>query len=202
MSKNLYDILGVPKDATEDEIKKAYKEQSKKSHPDKGGSDEKMAEVNRAYMVLRNKEKRERYDTTGEETEDKFESKFASLLNEIFLQIIEGSENVDNWDLIECFQTNVDNLISQHKLKLEESMARIKKLGRVIKRVKSRSDKRIYAILQSHVEFETQRTNLINSDIKFLKEAQEILGDYAYDFDRMASNYINVRPGGAIYTSL
>lgn len=63
MSKNFYDILGVKKDATQNEIKKAYRELCKKYHPDKnGGDDTKIKEVNEAYETLGNEQKRKEYD--------------------------------------------------------------------------------------------------------------------------------------------
>jgi len=49
---NPYDILGINSDASEDEIKKAYRTLAKKSHPDKGGSVEKFREINDAYTKI------------------------------------------------------------------------------------------------------------------------------------------------------
>ncbi len=65
MSENYYEILGVSKDASQEEIKKAYRKKAHKHHPDKGGDEEKFKKINRAYQVLSDKEKRERYDRFG-----------------------------------------------------------------------------------------------------------------------------------------
>lgn len=63
MSKNYYDILGVSKTATQDEIKKVYRELCKKYHPDKhGGDDTKIKEINEAYSVIGDEQKRKEYD--------------------------------------------------------------------------------------------------------------------------------------------
>lgn len=66
--KNYYDILGVPKDAPKDVIRKAYLALAKKCHPDKTGGDkaaeERLKEINAAYDVLKNEEKRKQYDAT------------------------------------------------------------------------------------------------------------------------------------------
>ena len=63
MKKNYYDILGVNKNATQDDIKKAYRNLSKKYHPDKtGGDDSKFKEINEAYDTLGNEDKRKEYD--------------------------------------------------------------------------------------------------------------------------------------------
>lgn len=66
MAKDYYDVLGVAKDASEDDIKKAYRKLAHKFHPDKkGGDEEKFKEVNQAYQVLSDKQKRGQYDQFG-----------------------------------------------------------------------------------------------------------------------------------------
>src|SRR6476660_572284 len=67
MAQNYYDILGVGKTASQDEIKKAYRKLAHKFHPDKGeGNDAKFKEVNEAYQVLSDSEKRGQYDQYGQ----------------------------------------------------------------------------------------------------------------------------------------
>lgn len=70
MAKNYYDILGVGKTASDEEIKKAYRSLAKKYHPDLNPGDnsaaEKLKEVNEAYEVLSDKQKRSNYDNFGD----------------------------------------------------------------------------------------------------------------------------------------
>jgi len=63
--KDYYQILGVTRDASAEEIKKAYRELAHKYHPDKGGDEKKFKEIAEAYQVLGNKEKRTQYDRFG-----------------------------------------------------------------------------------------------------------------------------------------
>lgn len=63
-----YSTLGVSRSASPDEIKKAFRKLAHQYHPDKGTGDEKkFKEINEAYQVLSNEEKRARYDHTGQD---------------------------------------------------------------------------------------------------------------------------------------
>lgn len=64
--RDYYEVLGVGKDASADEIKKAFRREAIKHHPDKEGGDEtKFKEINEAYEVLKDPSKRQRYDQFG-----------------------------------------------------------------------------------------------------------------------------------------
>lgn len=67
MAKNYYQILGVSKNASAEEIKKAYRKLAHQHHPDKQGGDEaRFKEINEAYQVLSNPQKKSQYDRFGQ----------------------------------------------------------------------------------------------------------------------------------------
>lgn len=67
MLTSYYRVLGVSRSANEVEIKKAFRRESLKHHPDKGGDEEKFKLCNEAYSVLSDEGKRRRYDAGGDE---------------------------------------------------------------------------------------------------------------------------------------
>ncbi len=63
--KDYYKILGVSRDSSKEDIKKAYRNLAHKFHPDKGGDEQKFKEINEAYQVLSDDQKRRQYDAYG-----------------------------------------------------------------------------------------------------------------------------------------
>lgn len=63
--RDYYEVLGVGKDASADEIKKAFRRAAVEHHPDRGGDETKFKELNEAYEVLKDSDKRKRYDQFG-----------------------------------------------------------------------------------------------------------------------------------------
>lgn len=62
---NYYDILGIPKTSTQEEIKKAFRKKAVEHHPDKGGDESKFKEISEAYDILSDESKRNNYDRFG-----------------------------------------------------------------------------------------------------------------------------------------
>lgn len=65
-----YKILGISSNASESEIRKAFRTMAREHHPDKGGSEDKFKEINKAYETLSDPEKRKVYDRFGENAEN------------------------------------------------------------------------------------------------------------------------------------
>ena len=94
MSKDFYQVLGVSKTSSTDEIKKAFRKLAHEHHPDKkGGTDAKFKEINEAYQVLSNPEKRKQYDQFG----SSFESAGGP-----------GGFNWNDWQNSSGFQGNIN----------------------------------------------------------------------------------------------
>ena len=100
MSKSLYEVLGVSENASQDEIKKAYRKLARKYHPDickKKECEEKFKEINTAYEILGDEEKRKQYDAmgdtmfNGQNFQDFYRQHKDIDLDEILSQVFGGS---------------------------------------------------------------------------------------------------------------
>ena len=117
MSKDYYEILGLEKNATEKEIKKQYKKLAIKWHPDKNGenikvAEEKFKEISKAYSVLSDSEKRERYDKYGEKGEN-MEHDPSDIFNDIFGQFGGGFGGGFAEDLVEDLVVILERIIKK-----------------------------------------------------------------------------------------
>lgn len=66
MVRDLYDILGVARDASEEDVKRAYRRRAREHHPDAGGDEDEFKELTTAYEVLKNPQTRGNYDRYGD----------------------------------------------------------------------------------------------------------------------------------------
>ncbi|KAF6205813.1 hypothetical protein GE061_019987 [Apolygus lucorum] len=105
MGKDYYKVLGVPGNATNEQIKKAYRALALKFHPDKNkkrGAEEKFKDIAEAYEVLNDSKKREVYDQAGEDrlkgsTETTFTYQFHGDPRETFAQFFGTSSVFQAW---------------------------------------------------------------------------------------------------------
>lgn len=183
MAKKLYNELGVDEKASADEIKQAFREKAKENHSDKGGDNDKMVALNHAYSILGNQSKRKRYDETGEEKEIGFDVKFAGLVQDIFMKIIDSESNIEETDLINGFAGTIDMIIVENKKHKAIMGRKIEKLEKVLKRISSKGENKISAILQNNIVNFKLEKKLIEENIEFFEKALEVVEHHEYKFD-------------------
>ena len=137
---DLYQTLGVNKDATRDEIKQAYKSRAMQHHPDReSGNSEAFQAIQKAYAILSDAEKRNRYDRTGETDGHTVEGEARDLVAHIFEQLItsetfEQSITNEAQKALTKMEASIKNTLratTRKKEKLEKNLDRIATTGEI-----------------------------------------------------------------------
>ena len=190
---NLYEVLGVSKSASLDQIRKAYRAKAKKHHPDSGGDPEEFKKIQRAWEVLYDPKKREWYDKTGSdvmpndgEIEIIIENTFTSVLN----QLMSNSQyGVLMDDLKEAAQRTLRTAIAQAEVKLsqfKEQEAKLRKWKGRLKRKNSDEPTAWTSLVEEHIKRHEKEIIIATEGIKQLKKAYDELNTYE-DVERSAT---------------
>jgi len=194
--KNPYKTLNVPTNATQDEIKKAYKNKAKKSHPDVGGDENEFKEISSAYALLADPKKREYYDQYGDEpqSQDSTLNKATRLINTLIDQMLQ--KHTPEEVLKQDFIKEMKNAITDNKNKLKQEVAnqntmmeRLSKMIEIFEEKLSHEGKNIKInIFITNVE---EKKNYVMRNLKDLDDQEkvldkslEILSDYNFDYDK------------------
>lgn len=102
-SENLYETLGIDRDASPEEVRKAYRRKAKKAHPDAGGDPETFHAISRALRILDDPAKRAKYDA-GEDPDDGADNARAKLLDRVFklFSVVFDHIDADGGDPAQC----------------------------------------------------------------------------------------------------
>lgn len=195
MSEDLYETLGVGEDATDKEIKDAYRDKAKQTHPDKeGGDKEKFQLVQKAYSILSDPHKRKLYDETGEDGDvvDVFEQKLSHFFGTyLFASItkLEKMEDVTHMDLKKVFLRIVDLCIQEAKSNLNRIKKEQKKqelMEEFLKRFNSPSKVELKKMFEAEIKSRGKKINHEvkhwEDEIEFLEKVKVIISDVSYDF--------------------
>lgn len=109
-----YSILGIPKNASEQEIRKAYKKQSMQHHPDRGGNEEVFKKINEAYSTLKDPAKRQQYDNPQPQWNN---GPFVDPFEQMFGQM--RGRRQRNKDILCTAQVDLVDIIKGKKLDIE-----------------------------------------------------------------------------------
>jgi curved DNA-binding protein CbpA len=183
MAKRLYSILGIDEKASPEEIRKAFKNKAKKAHPDKGGSNEEMSELNKALSILINPSKRASYDKTGNENttsnEDRYRELFQSLIQQIFPKV----RDFKTFDLVSAMVNVIVDTIKLKENEIKNIKEELIKINLVSSKLSTKGNNTLITILQSQINlFESMITSL-DSEIKFLTDFTFVIKEYTYAFE-------------------
>ena len=183
---DLYSILGVDKDATKDEIRRAYRVNAKKYHPDKNGGDEKAADlfkqVKEAYEVLSNPAKRGQYDKDGTIITDDLYVEAVKRITEIIILMVEGAPDPERMNLLAQLKLNINGYINGNmdaKRDIEKQKIRYKKLCGKFKKKKGHYN--IFdEAFKKRIELMDSQIATLDHNIDVAKKMNEVCNDYDY----------------------
>jgi curved DNA-binding protein CbpA len=144
----LYDDLGLPRDATEAEIKAAHRAHARQNHPDNGGSTEAFSRGQRAYEVLIDPRRRQYYDETGGEgprdPEALERAEVLEIIGQAVMQLVAGDADLERTDVAAAALRVLRQALAEttaNRAKLAAGLARIDEVrGRFTSRDKDAAD--------------------------------------------------------------
>jgi hypothetical protein len=191
---NPYDVLGVGKDASEEEITEAFRQKAKRAHPDAGGRPADFHKLQKAALILRDPERRKRFDETGTiddatKLDDPDQLAWELIAGKIW-QLCEDDGFTLHSNLVGCVETwlrgemgNINNALAKFervKTKLENIIARTKR------KAAAQGTGRLHPMME--IGLMNQNNHRIAEATKVrdrFKRALELLADYEFDAEQM-----------------
>jgi curved DNA-binding protein CbpA len=182
---NPYKILEIDREATQTEIKTAYRTLSKKHHPDTGGDEDKFKILNLAYRVLSDEKKRKLYDEQGiimDDSPDHLKNLITARMVDIAEKwldnMIKGGSTPLSSFALSGFDTAKKQIYSAN-IGLEAS---IDKLEGISERLTcSNEDSIIHTVIQNRIETYKKGISQNKQEVDILNKLREIISSYEYE---------------------
>lgn len=168
-----YEILGITKDATARQIKKAYRKLSKECHPDVGGDCERFEKIQNAYGILSDPERRKRYDEFGPEENL---SVIISIAQSIWAEAASHSGEVDE-EMEKACHYRIEEIKSEIAIKKNRLEKANKFLGAILN---APSPDSIGDILREEIRGTELAMAELKKRIKQNRLALDLLGKYTF----------------------
>lgn len=189
--KTLYEILGIPQDASPSLIKRVWRKLSKRHHPDAGGNPGVFEAIKRAYDVLKDPEARRTYDATGLIRDPEYwirvAAKAKQQVADVIGQCVEQETDPDHSDVMAKLMKVMDSMPVSFASQEKETRKRMKKLENMRKRFRRKKGKEgqgfITALFDKQIEDAQKKLEAIQEGRDVHKKVVELLNEYIYDYD-------------------
>ncbi len=184
--KTPYEVLGVPKDASAEQIRKAHRKRALETHPDREGDRDEFGGLSTAISILGNPAKRAYYDATGEEEPEVIDV-FAPILTSAYMAIIQEAinKNIDlaRVNVVDSVIGSVQKTLDMAKDNLASGKSTMKKMSRARGRLKEPGN--VFALCLdaeiSRVQFEV---NGLSEQVPQVEAALDYLKKCKYEVER------------------
>ena len=187
--EDLYQVLGVPRDADPAAIKAAFRRQAKDAHPDLGGDPELFRRLKLAHDVLADAETRTHYDETGELPEDEAfraaeDGRFRKLIGDLLVTMIAQGSSPAFSDVLLDLDQSLGRQIEAADHKLVSMGHLLARLGEVRARLHAVEDENFLSVLLDERYKEMERNILLTRALKRrLANLRQRLTLYRYDVE-------------------
>lgn len=186
INKTLYELLGVEVDATETQIKRAYRKLAKRAHPDKGGDPEKFREITHAYEVLTDPERRKLYNETGSAPDAKKsgpDPRLATVLGSVIMQAIQ--QNPHGCNPVDIGRKVLNNRIAHLNGTATGDLEIVRRCRHIAANVTktTEGDNIIANVLESHATGAETHAKQMKDEAEMLAQVLKLLDDYGWKPD-------------------
>lgn len=185
---NPYEELGVARDADAGAIKAAYRRRAQRAHPDRGGSSESFALVQKSYEILSDPERRRRFDETGDD--GAFVDVDAGFLNGIAMAVLGAMDacDVDHVDVQRALVTAMRDGIVKLRAQRKSIEQAIEKRRRAAERWhrKVEGDNVIRRLVEGDIAVKQHHLAQLDAQIASAERTIAFLEEYRYEVDPRA----------------
>ena len=178
---DLYETLGVPKNAMPDAIKAAYRKKAQKAHPDKSGNEQQFHAIQKAYEVLSDAGRRAQYDANGQTETPDTEAQALGYVAQT-LHILLDTADIAHADLVFHMLERCRMDLAQIAQEVAKTKSQQDRRRNALERL---TGDRLRAIVEGEIGQLEQALVMLNGKTEIVKRAQEIVKGHAYRVDQM-----------------
>ena len=185
VSDDLYDVLEIGRDATEDDIKKAYRRKAMVVHPDRGGSKDDFAKVQRAMDILSDPAKRQKYDQTGAVDEDHPDNAAMLKLQALIAEAIQQKKDPARFDPVAWIKQHLKDEGHRIKDAIVDMRREVTRLDKLIARSTKKNGGLNLMAEIARQRAEQMRAGIVRVEQEEITNARilELIADYEYQVD-------------------
>lgn len=186
MVTNPYEILGVRRDATDDQVKAAYRRRAKTTHPDSGGDPEAFSRVQKAYELLLDPVRRKVFDDTGYDVElaDPVDLQALIVIEKLVNQLTLDEREPGTFDPLARMRTDLSEEMRKARFSKRELERHSSRIEHHLERLEKRPTTDILgSMLRARIKAIATAIGETEAKIKASERACEMLYDYSYEVD-------------------